>query len=868
GRIATGARHHRAWVMPYQFWLAERAVHLALLTALKPGEAGAEAERACDILTAYGERYGTYPNRDNVLGPGRVFFSTYLEAIWLINLLTAGTILREAGTLSEPAEAALSRVVEESVGYIGEFDEHFSNRQIWNNVAMLAAADWFQDEALGLRALESPTGLLAQIHVGLARDGMWYEGENYHFFVLRALLHAVGWARRVDYDLLRDGKGGDLIRTAFRTPVLTALPDLTFPARKDAAFGASLLQRRFAELWEVGYALTDDPDVLAFLHRLYRADAPAPTRPDDERAAHVSDVERNAPATKVSRADLSWMALLWMRPELPSGEPASGTPSAIPPRGSVALDGHGLVLLRRDDRYASVECGAASGGHDHPDRLHLTLHARGEPWLLDFGTGSYVQEDLFWYRSTLAHNAPLVNGRSQRLADAHCVAFDERGDWSWGRCRLDGGTAYAGVALERTLVAGPNYLLDLVEAQAREAIDLALPWHFLGTVTVESPGEWEPHSMDQAFVTGGRRFRPAQPGPIALAVRRGDARLDVWVLTDGALIEAEAPGPPRSGPRPFHLVEARGSAMRIVTLLAPGGADRPVTGLLEREAGKGKGKGSEWVITGGVEHRHASTPRGWRIATPSGDVELGGFREVHPRIAAVADLSFINRPEPSRGIATAAAAHPELDGTLTAFQGAEPLRLETEDQYRRAEEPYVGADHFRAAARAVWDGQGLYVAVEVKKRDLVFRPPDAPPLLLDNEPDDIHSDGVQVYVDLGSGDSPDEGSVYGFLVVPDPTGSGVRVRAVPDTAARADMAAGGWCRTRDGYCVTVGLALPGWNELAVSGTRLGFDLLVNEMEPGRERRRGQLVWSGRDGWVWLQGDRQHPARFGELELCP
>ena len=58
------------------------------------------------------------------------------------------------------------------------------------------------------------------------------------------------------------------------------------------------------------------------------------------------------------------------------------------------------------DRYASLECGDYGGGHGHPDRLHLTLHAGGVHWLADPGTGSYVSPDLFWYRSTLAHNAP------------------------------------------------------------------------------------------------------------------------------------------------------------------------------------------------------------------------------------------------------------------------------------------------------------------------------------------------------------------------------------------------------------------------------------------------------------------------------
>src|SRR5690348_7010860 len=80
-----------------------------------------------------------------------------------------------------------------------------------------------------------------------------------------------------------------------------------------------------------------------------------------------------------------------------------------------------------------------------------------------------------------------------------------------------------------------------------------------------------------------------------------------------------------------------------------------------------------------------------------------------------------------------------------------------------------------------------------------------------------------------------------------------------------DAIRGAWRRTRQGYCVTLAVAWPEWHRAHVGG-RVGFDLLVNEMLPGRVRRAGQLVWSGGNGWVWLRGDRQDPERFGELEL--
>src|SRR5215210_8035860 len=122
---------------------------------------------------------------------------------------------------------------------------------------------------------------------------------------------------------------------------------------------------------------------------------------------------------------------------------------------STLIESQGLAVLRSEGRYASVECGPYGGGHGHPDRLNLVLHAGGEYWLPDFGTGSYVARDLFWYRSTLAHNAPRLDGVSQPLGDAFCENFEQNGAWSWARGRFG--------ELSRALVSGPHYLVDVVE---------------------------------------------------------------------------------------------------------------------------------------------------------------------------------------------------------------------------------------------------------------------------------------------------------------------------------------------------------------------------------------------------------------------
>src|SRR5688500_7674503 len=328
---------------------------------------------------------------------------------------------------------------------------------------------------------------------------MWYEGENYHLFALRGQLLAMGWARQAGVDVLADRRLAARLEGALRAPALTALPDFTFPARKDSRFGVSLAQPMYLELWEVGLARLGDSgsDLWDWLRALYDSPAPMAERFD----SYLHDTGAPPPGPVRTRADLSWWALLEMVPALAAGR------GAWQP-GNILMESQGLAILRRGDRYASLECGPYGGGHGHPDRLHLTLHADGVHWLPDPGTGSYVARDLFWYRSTLAHNAPRLDGSSQPPGHARCVAFAEEGEWGWARGSYGSPT--------RTMVAGPAYLLDVDEFGADDPHLVELAWHPAGTVDVEPAGNWAGAELNDEFVSGVERFAPSSEGPIVV----------------------------------------------------------------------------------------------------------------------------------------------------------------------------------------------------------------------------------------------------------------------------------------------------------------------------------------------------------------
>lgn len=822
-----GDYHRRHWARYQHLWLAEQAASLAALAALGGHERA--AERAVSLLDAYGP-YADYPNRDNVLGPARLFFSTYLESIWLTNWLGAAVMLRESGSLPEATIVVVDQVADEAAALIGDFNEGFSNRQVWHDAALAAVAVWFEDAELAERAIEGDNGLLALMARGLGGDGMWHEGENYHLFALQGMLTGVRWARLCGMDLPADPALAAHLASALRAPLITALPDATFPARKDSRFGVSLAQPMYLELWEVGLGLlsgragADLTGMADWLHRRYREQAP-PARFFD---SYLFEAGEPAPAMR-DRSSLSWHVLLEGLARLP--EESTWTPP------STLMQSQGLAILRDARRYVSLEAGAWSGGHGHPDRLHLSWFADGINWLTDPGTGNYVDRDLFWYRSTLAHNAPLLDGKSQHGGDAHCDAFEAGEEWSWVRGMWDDVT--------RTVVMGPAYLLDVVQLAGDRKRTIGLPWHLAGAQLPEGTARAADLDLGE-FVTDVRQLAPDADHCWRVTAIERNQPLALTFAGAGDLFMANGPGLPGAAEQRFLLRRASANDVTLATLLTAG--DQPCSISIEG--------GTVIVELDGERHVHALLSDGWEIQTPAGRIRLGGHLLRQP---AFEPLLTRVRNDPARGTALRLPEPPALDGSPDGFDERMPLMLDHDDQYRRSEDPYEGPEVFGARASVNWDDDALYVDVDVLKMSPTFRPADAAPLEFDNDAEEIHSDGLQLYL------QDPEGELWGVLIVPE-AGGGLRVRPAGGSAADPASVRGGWMLTDGGYRVTLALAPDFWPDLAML-QQVRFDLAVNEMRPGRLRRAGQLVWSGGGGWVYLRGDSQDVSRLGVLDLA-
>ncbi len=839
GTVHTGELHDRAWVTSYQLWLAERAVHAALFHVLR-GDVPHHASLARDILRAYAERYLQYPNRDNVLGPTRLFFSTYLESIWLLQICFAADLMEYGGDKGT-ADLVRDRIVEPSALLIAEYDEGMSNRQVWNNAALLAAATLRSDDAAFDRLVNGASGLRAHLAAALLPDGTWYEGENYHQFALRGLWYGVAQCEARGCAL--DAASRDRMQSAFAAPFLSALPDFTMPSRKDSQYAVSLRQWRLAELAELGFARRQTPLLAGALARCYE---PGHAPGDTGRARSTADVERNSASGALTRADLGWRALLHALPELPRLAPC-------PPR-STLLEHQGLAVFRRDGEvYVGVDYGQSGGGHGHPDRLNVLLSHGETRWLDDLGTGSYVDPSLHWYRSTLAHNAPLVNGRSQPARDGTLRAYDERDALGWIVAEL--ALPDTGARFERAVVVTPDYVVDELRWTAPDEVRVDLPWH------VDAPaqhGGFGPASLDgdegsdgAGFVSDAEAARLTANEPMTLVGERDGRVLRVTVCPDrdATVFTATGPGQPAAERRRFHVLRASGrqGLMRAVVAWNPH----------VRTARFSSGPDAiEVEFANGERHTHRRDAAGWHVelfaAGARSSIDLAGFRPA-------ADER--QHPLPTLRAPVVLRRRPRIEGwlsTLPPEQRAGLLTLELgQAHYRRSEDSWEAAGSPRATIAIGADESTLVIMVSVRAGERHFLPANAENVF-DNEAADTMAAGVQLYAR-----APDASGAW--MLVPEAAGGAVRVRPIPGWGRFAPPEAR-WREDDDGYEMRIELPLTrsGGGELP-----LDVDLIVNETTQQRARRRGQLVMSGAEGeFVYLRGDRHDVTRMVPLVVVP
>jgi hypothetical protein len=536
---------------------------------------------------------------------------------------------------------------------------------------------------------------------------------------------------------------------------------------------------------------------------------------------------------------------------------------------SVVLPSQGLAVLRREHGrvYVALEGGHSGSGHGHPDRLALSLQTGHERWLQDPGTGSYVERTLHWYRSTLAHHAPLVNGASQPPATATLLAFEDRGGMGWMQKRAMIGH---GIAATRTVVVCEGYCVDLLEwdrdsaaASASVSDDLTItlslcgdashtaPSHFIA-ISRSGAGALEDgfdflHGVDAVAIEGTAVIDALAISADGMPSHRAKAQLVLTANVPATLLRARAPGAPGCGETVRHAVELHGATGRLVSVWHWQSLEAvPAVEQVVLDAGGGAPV-ARITTADGTTAVHGHAPHGWHIELLArqarSSVDLEGLIE---RPAAVEEPEHVHTGSGSTPLSL------PLDATLGAAH------------YLRTEQTWEEAGGPTATVHVAVEGARVVVEVVAFTGAVVA--PDGDDNLLDNERAQVNADGVQWYWGVADGRwrqaalcTPSDGSLNMARLVPGEW-------SLPEATWTALPDERGW-RVRFEWELD---ALP----VEADGT-IGFALIVNERPPDRARRRGQLVLSGRvpeppsaAAYAYLRGDRWSPAQARRLRVRP
>ena len=121
----------------------------------------------------------------------------------------------------------------------------------------------------------------------------------------------------------------------------------------------------------------------------------------------------------------------------------AGLVASPPAYTSVLLPDSNYAIMRTgwkaDDNYLLFDCAPWHGGHNHQDRLQVSVFA-GRDLIVDLGQCSYDQPLSLELRKSAAHNVVMIDGQEQLKSDPKLLAWHTApdADFACGRVAADG----------------------------------------------------------------------------------------------------------------------------------------------------------------------------------------------------------------------------------------------------------------------------------------------------------------------------------------------------------------------------------------------------------------------------------------------
>ena len=478
---------------------------------------------------------------------GALYYHPLYDAAVVLLLASAYELVRTSDVLDEADHRCIrARIFEDRVpSLVGLLDRSGAHNIACYAAAAVASAGHLLAEPRWLeRGISGRAGLYAQLQHGIPTagerlDGLWGEGTVfYHFYALCPLIALFELEGRVSGGV--DSALRRRFRSLFEAPLALLDGELRLPALGDLGTPRTMHLAAYRHLYEY-----------------------AAGRLDHERFAPVLAAIHEAIAAP--RTDLAALAF----------GPASLPEPQEPPPAHSALPVAGIHVFRSEEpqpAWLLFRGGRFAGGHDHPDRLSILLHARGEIVSPDLGEPGYALRDAHgdWYRSTLAHNTLFCDEADQRgtalLTVRHGTPPMARGSVSEGD-----------VYYRRTVFFDPPFIVLVDEYEGAKPHRYGWAFHAFGELTVVSPALGEPRAAlgmpplpdDGAWAS--LSARQTGEAEAVEAVWQVSPRLALRLLSrSGAPFEvtaARSPGNPYPDDRGTLLFRGPGRSRCFITLL-------------------------------------------------------------------------------------------------------------------------------------------------------------------------------------------------------------------------------------------------------------------------------------------------------------
>ncbi len=419
----TGDEKYLRWVEHGLLVLSE---HFAVIGPEKPGEVA---------------KGGT---------AGAVYFQPLYDAGILLLMTNACSFVKDK--ISEQMRAKIKAVFEERVPFLMTFlnGKGAHNMGCFASAAIgLAGELWDRPDWIS-RALTGNNGFTEQLRQGVPLvndqcDGLWGEGTLfYHFYSLTTLIPLRELAARQGVKIAPEIERR--FEAMFEAPLQLADAQGRLPALSD--FGAP---RHFS---------------LELYRHVY------------EYAAGKLNLNKYGPAlahiyeqSAAPRTDLAALAF---------GPHRMPVALKLAPRHTrLPVARIGVFRESQPEIWLLFRCGKFVGGHDHPDRLSIFLHAEGQQISPDLGEPGYAlrAQTGDYHRTTLAHNTLFANEQSQK-GEATLV-------WEPDKKRARGEIKTGGMTFRRTVFFAPPLVILIDEFQSVAPQRFNWMYHAYGALQME-----------------------------------------------------------------------------------------------------------------------------------------------------------------------------------------------------------------------------------------------------------------------------------------------------------------------------------------------------------------------------------------------